>query len=91
MAVRFGTQPARQIIIDRGLSNRQVAHDIGVDEVHFQGVMQGRVVPKQELREKLPAYLDVRLEDCFTADLLARQYGGVRGRRGGVRREEAAL
>lgn len=69
------------ILQDR--TTREVAEQIGVSYTHLGLCMTGRARPRQEVRDRLPALLGVTLEECFDAELLSKEYGGVRGTNGG--------
>lgn len=70
----FGYQPVRVVLYERHISQREAARDIGVSWRHFRNCVTGRTHPMDIVREKLPVYLGVPLEDLFTPELLAKPY-----------------
>lgn len=74
-------QNARKLMIDQDITTVEAATLIGVDTAHLANCLSGRTHPAQTVRDKLPALLGVTLEECFDAELLAKEYGGRRGRR----------
>lgn len=74
-------QNARRLMILQGITTVQAAELIGVDPAHLGNCLSGRTRPLQVVRDKLPAILGVALEECFDAELLAKEYGGRRGLR----------
>ena len=70
----FGYQPARFILYRKRISQMQAAKDLGIPWSHFRRCLTGRTHPMDVVREKLPEYLGVSLEDLFTPELLAKPY-----------------
>ena len=77
-------QNARRLMILKDITTVEAAKEIGVSAGHLYSVLAGRVRPQQAIRDKLPALLGVTLEECFDDELLAKEYGGRRGRRPAV-------
>lgn len=72
---RYGPQPARAVVSARGSSPERVAFAIGVKVNHLRFALEGRVRPGAAVRERLPAYLGLPLEELFTAESTAEPYG----------------
>lgn len=79
MSPLFGVQPARQCIADHGLTVSAAAEKLGENRGHFYRALLGYVAPCRRLRRTLPELLDTPLEELFTAESLAHQYGTGRG------------
>ena len=71
---RYGYQPLRVELYRQRISVQKCADDMGVTFGHLRKVIIGHTRPKPVLREKLPAYLGVDLEDLFTEDILDQPY-----------------
>ena len=61
--------PAALVLRQRRISNRQVAHDLGLKSAHHLGrVLNGYVPPSPKLRRTLAAYLDLPEAALFRDD-----------------------
>jgi hypothetical protein len=75
----YGYQPVRVELFKQRIGQKQAAKDIGVSWGHFRKVIIGHCHPMQAVREKLPVYLGVPLEELFTPEVLAKPYAAGRG------------
>lgn len=75
MATKAQHQPAYEILRERGYSVPAAADALGENLSHLRNALNSRVPPCDRLRRTLPDLLDLPLEQLFTPDLLARQYG----------------
>lgn len=81
MQTPHGYQPLRDVLKRQGISQVKAAEDLGVSWRHFRNVIIGRTRPMDSLREKLPVYLGVPLEELFTPSILAKPYESHRSHR----------
>lgn len=72
---KFGVQPAREILTERGYSLNRAAELLPENRSHLRNAVLGIVSPCERLRESLPRLLDTRLEELFTQESLSSQYG----------------
>jgi hypothetical protein len=70
------TQPGKAVLFSKGMTIAGVARAIGINRNHLHTSLMGITPPCPELRERLPKYLDITLEETFTPALLARPYKG---------------
>lgn len=77
MPTKFGVQPARRIFAEKCLVITGVAHQIGVGHQHLNRVVNGRTPPSDAVRERLPEFIGVPLEELFTPELLSTPFGKV--------------
>lgn len=69
---KFGPQPIREIVWRRGYTHNEFADLLAIHPgTHVRSALQGFVPPNEELRRLAPAFLNVPLEDLFTAESLA--------------------
>lgn len=90
---KYGVQPGFHAIYARGVSMRSIAIAIGVDYHHLNQTLNGVIRPRPEVKERLPQYLGVSLEQLFTPEILAEPAGAGKGRydRAAAREEREAL
>lgn len=81
METPHGYQPLRGVLMRQGIPQRKAAADCGVPWRHFRNVIIGRTHPMDTLREKLPVYLGVPLDELFTSSALAHRYDPTRRKR----------
>jgi transcriptional regulator with XRE-family HTH domain len=79
METIFGTQPLRLVLFQQDITGTKVATDLDISYGHLRRVITGRCRPMDDVREKLPAYLGVPLEELFTPEVLAKPYVVGRG------------
>jgi hypothetical protein len=79
METVFGYQPLRLELFKQHIDGTKAARDLGVSYGHLRRCITGRNRPCDVLREKLPAYLGVPLEELFTPEVLAKPYVVGRG------------
>lgn len=77
---RWGTQPGWALCTQADHSIRKIADEIGVPYAHLGNALTGRIIPNDDVREKLPAFLGVPLEELFTSDVLAQKHDEKRGK-----------
>jgi transcriptional regulator with XRE-family HTH domain len=70
LPTKYGTQPAHQIVFAQGRTIAAVARILRISEVHLKLALSGRIRPNYEVRERLPEFLGVPLEELFTEDAL---------------------
>lgn len=70
----FGVQPVRDILADRGITVREATKALGLKGTHFQNTMLGYTAPCNAVREALPKYLGLPLEQLYTPEALAARY-----------------
>jgi hypothetical protein len=75
----FGVQPARQVLYSQRWSLPRAAAQIDVPPTHFFNCIHGKCPPSPDVRDRLPALLGLPLSELFTAEVLAKPYGGPRG------------
>jgi hypothetical protein len=68
---RFGRQPGAALLEDRGISLTDAAKHCDVPELHLYNALHGRVRPRPEVRDRLPALCGVEAHDLFTIEVLA--------------------
>lgn len=68
--MKYGQQPAHQILAGRGISIQEVIRGSGLKQGHVYQALQGRVSPKQELRDYLSQLLGLSVSNLFTEDAL---------------------
>jgi transcriptional regulator with XRE-family HTH domain len=67
---RFGSQPGHKTLLSQGRTVSASARVLGIAEAHLHGALSGRIRPSHEVREKLPEFLGVPLNELFTEDAL---------------------
>jgi transcriptional regulator with XRE-family HTH domain len=67
---RFGQQPCRALLREKGWSILQAAQEIGVTYPQLHYAMNGTTRPRPDVRERLPELLGVPLEELFTPEAL---------------------
>ena len=68
---RFGIQPGHDVIVRQGRATAAVARCIEVVPIHLQRALTGVISPSWEVRERLPEFLGVPIEELFTKEALA--------------------
>ena len=68
---RFGIQPGHNVIVSQGRSAAAVARCIEVVPIHLRRTLTGVVSPSWGVRERLPEFLGVPIEELFTKEALA--------------------
>lgn len=59
-------QPAKLVLIARGITQRQAAQDIGVTSQYFGRVVNGYAKPSQHFRDELARYLGLSPHELFS-------------------------
>lgn len=80
----YGKQPALSELTEQRWSFSALADAIDVSRSHLYNACHGFTNPSDDLRQRLPQILGVKLEDLFTPEALAGKYTGnkrVRNRR----------
>lgn len=85
---RYGIQPARQLLYDRGWSIPVAADKINVPFSHLRNVLHGVTPPSGPVRDRLPVLLGAPLSALFTESALSATYQPGRGPGGRTRREQ---
>jgi hypothetical protein len=67
---KFGPQPAKQILREKGFSIARASVELGVTQGHLQSCVDGNVRPSADVQAKLPTLVDRPLEDLFAAVVL---------------------
>jgi hypothetical protein len=75
----FGVQPARQALYNARWTVARAAGEIDVNGTHLFNCLYGKCPPSPDVRDRLPALLGLPLSALFTAESLAKKYGGPRG------------
>lgn len=76
---RFGTQPIRLVLLQHGLTGKELATRIGVNYLHVNKVNRGITIPSQAYVDLACRELGVAPGDLFTqAALNASYYRGAK-------------
>ena len=67
----YGVQPGREVLRQQARTVSGVAQCIGVDRQHLRQALWGRIRPSEKVRNELPAFLGVPLNELFTECALA--------------------
>ena len=67
----YGEQPGREVLRQQGRTIAGTARRIGVNRQHLQQALWGRIRPSEQVRNELPAFLGVPLNELFTEHALA--------------------
>lgn len=81
MPSKWGTQPARDVLAERGLPIAEVALQLGCRYSQLYNCLQGYSLPTPRVRERLPQLLGVPLESLFDAEVLEKPFSVERSRR----------
>ncbi|MEV7329577.1 hypothetical protein [Micromonospora sp. NPDC093244] len=74
MPSRFGDQPARLLLRRRGYILKDLSEKIGVPERHFLDALAGRIRPRPEVINDLPALVGIPVTKLFTEQVRAKPY-----------------
>lgn len=77
----LGTQPAYDLLRERGYSQAGAARALGVNLHHLRWALRGRIRPSHELRVRLTELLGVPLPALFTPDAIEVPYRTQRNSR----------
>jgi hypothetical protein len=69
-ATKYGPQPVRSIIAERGLSIMSIVKSSGLKQGHVYQAIEGRISPSQRLRDFLVELLELPVEKLFTPESL---------------------
>lgn len=67
---RYGDQPVRLILRERGLNLKILAAATGIGYATLYAAVTGKIRPNAAIREAVPSYLKVTLEECFTPEAI---------------------
>ncbi|MGS0749225.1 helix-turn-helix domain-containing protein [Halpernia sp. GG3] len=62
------SEKIKQLRKDKGLQQKQVAIDVGLDQSNYNKIENGRREPSLEVLQKLSAILDVSLDDLVNPE-----------------------
>ncbi len=62
---RFTLTPIKKILAEKGISQSQLAADLGVSYIYLNRIVNEWIEPSPELREKLAKYLNVQQSHIF--------------------------
>ena len=77
----LGEQPVKQLILSSGRKIRPTAVAAGLDPQHVSRAVSGLSAPDDETRVRLPEFLGLTPEQCWTPDVLAEPFDYKRQRR----------